>query len=82
MTSLAPALNILARIMVGYGFLFLVPMAWAWQLDAPALLDVWLQSMAITQGLGLLLWLLTRSFHRELMPRDGFVLRCPAGAGH
>jgi trk system potassium uptake protein TrkH len=74
MTSLAPALNILARIMVGYSFLFLVPMAWAWQLDAPALLNVWLQSMASTLGLGLVLWLLTHRHHRELMPRDGFVL--------
>lgn len=74
MTSLAPALNILARIMVGYAMLFLVPMAWAWQLDAPALLDVWWQSMAITLGLGLVLWLLTHRYHRELMPRDGFVL--------
>jgi trk system potassium uptake protein TrkH len=74
MTSLAPALNILARIMVGYSFLFLVPMAWAWQLDAPALLNVWLQSMASTLGCGLVLWLLTHRHHRELMPRDGFVL--------
>lgn len=74
MTSLAPALNILARIMVGYALLFLVPMAWAWQLDAPALLDVWLQSMAITLGCGLVLWFLTHRHHRELMPRDGFVL--------
>ncbi|MDD3936559.1 TrkH family potassium uptake protein [Rhodoferax sp.] len=74
MTSLAPALNILARIMVGYALLFLVPMAWAWQLDPPALLGVWWQSMAITLGFGLLLWLLTHRFHRELMPRDGFLL--------
>jgi trk system potassium uptake protein TrkH len=74
MSSLAPALNILARIMVGYSFLFLVPMAWAWHLDAPALMDVWLQSMALTLGLGLMLWLFTKRYHRELMPRDGFLL--------
>lgn len=74
MSSLAPALNILARIMVGYSFLFLVPMAWAWQLDAPDLTDVWLQSMVLTLGLGLMLWLFTHRFHRELMPRDGFLL--------
>jgi len=74
MTSLAPALNILARIMVGFSFMFLVPMAWAWQLDAPAMLEIWLQSMAMTLFLGLTLWLLTNRFQRELMPRDGFLL--------
>ncbi|MBE0473717.1 TrkH family potassium uptake protein [Rhodoferax sp.] len=74
MSSLAPVFNILARILVGYSFLFLVPMAWAWQLDAPALLDVWLQSMAVTLALALMLWLLTSRFQRELLPRDGFLL--------
>ncbi|MDP2680735.1 MAG: potassium transporter TrkG [Rhodoferax sp.] len=74
MSSLAPVFNILARIMVGYAALLLVPMAWAWQLDAPAMVDVWLYSMAITLVLGLTLWLLTSRFHRELMPRDGFLL--------
>jgi len=74
MSSLAPVFNILARIMVGYAALLLVPMAWAWQLDAPVMVDVWLYSMAITLVLGLTLWLLTSRFHRELMPRDGFLL--------
>src|SRR3989339_688126 len=74
MSSLAPVFNILARIMVGYAALLLVPMAWAWQLDAPAMVDVWLYSMAITLVLGLTLWLLTSRFHRELMPRDVFLL--------
>lgn len=74
MSSLAPVLNILARIMVGYSFMFLVPMAWAWVLDSATLVDVWLQGMALTSGAGLLLWLLTSRFHRELLPRDGFLL--------
>lgn len=74
MSSLAPVFNILARIMVGYAFLFLVPMAWAWALDSAALVEVWLQSMAVTLALGLTLWLLTSRFQRELLPRDGFLL--------
>lgn len=74
MTSLAPVLNILARVMVGYAGMFLVPMAWAWHLDNPALVWVWLQSMALTAGAGLLIWLATARFHRELMARDGFLL--------
>ncbi len=74
MSSLAPIFNILARILVGYALLFLVPMAWAWQLDAPALRVVWLQSMVITLALGLTLWLSTARYQRELLPRDGFLL--------
>jgi len=74
MSSLAPVFNILSRILVGYAFLFLVPMAWAWQMDAMALLAVWVQSMAVTLVFGLTLWLLTSRFQRELMPRDGFLL--------
>ncbi|PKO61954.1 MAG: potassium transporter Trk [Betaproteobacteria bacterium HGW-Betaproteobacteria-18] len=74
MSSLAPVFNILARIMVGYSFLFLVPMAWAWALDSTALVDVWLHGMAITSGVGLIVWLATARFQRELLPRDGFLL--------
>jgi len=74
MSSLAPVFNILARILVGYSFLFLVPMAWDWALDGAALVDVWLNGMALTSGVGLMLWLVTARFQRELMPRDGFLL--------
>ena len=74
MSSLAPVLNILARIMVGYSFLFLVPMGWAWSHDGAAHVDVWLHGMALTSGVGLLLWLATSRYHRELLPRDGFLL--------
>jgi len=74
MSHLAPVFNILARIMVGYSLMFLVPMAWAWQLDSAALVQVWLNSLALTSCAGLLLWLGTARFQRELMPRDGFLL--------
>ncbi len=74
MASLAPVLNILARIMVGFSLMFLVPMAWDWLLDDGAMHDVWLQSLALTLVVALLLGLLTSRSHRELLPRDGFLL--------
>ena len=64
----------LGRVIVAFSPAFLVPMAWAWHLDNPALVWVWLQSMALTAGAGLLIWLATARFHRELMARDGFLL--------
>lgn len=74
MASLAPVLNILARIMVGFSLMFLVPMAWDALLDDGAMHEVWLQSMALTLVAALSLGLLTSRFHRELLPRDGFLL--------
>ncbi|MBA3059004.1 MAG: TrkH family potassium uptake protein [Gammaproteobacteria bacterium] len=74
MLTLTPVLNILARIMVGFSFLFLVPLLWAWALDQSHLRDIWFQGLVITFSAGVLLWLATRRFQRELMPRDGFLL--------
>jgi len=74
MTGLAPVLNVLARIIVGFAFMFLVPLAWAWWQDDVALRDVWLTGMALTLGAGTLILLLTRRQRRELQPRDGFLL--------
>ncbi len=74
MTSLVPVLNVLARVMVGFAFMFLVPLAWAWALDAVALREVWLKCMALTLGVGVLMLLLTTKHRRELQPRDGFLL--------
>jgi trk system potassium uptake protein TrkH len=60
--------------MVGFAFMFLVPLAWAWSLDAVALREIWLKCMALTLGVGVLILLLTTKHRRELQPRDGFLL--------
>jgi trk system potassium uptake protein TrkH len=74
MTSFAPVLNVLARVMLGFSLMFLVPLAWAWALDNVALREVWLQCMALTLGVGVAMLLLTTKHRRELQPRDGFLL--------
>ena len=74
MSGFAPVLNVLARILLGFGLMFLVPMAWAWGLDAAALRDVWLLGMVLTLAVGALTLVLTSSQKRELQPRDGFLL--------
>jgi trk system potassium uptake protein TrkH len=74
MSGFAPVLNVLARILLGFGLMFLVPMAWAWALDQPSLRDVWLLGMLLTLGMGALTLFLTSRHKRELQPRDGFLL--------
>ena len=74
MTGIAPVLNVLARIMLGFSAFFLVPLGWAWSLDHFMLRNVWLQGMGLTFGAGVLILLLTSRSRRELMPRDGFLL--------
>ena len=74
MSGFAPVLNVLARILLGFGLMFLVPMAWAWALDAPELRDVWLTGMLLTLAAGSLTLFLTSHSKRELQPRDGFLL--------
>ncbi len=43
-----PALALLARILMAFSLAFLVPLAWAWAEDAPALRQVWAASGALT----------------------------------
>ena len=74
MSYFAPVLNVLARIQLGFGLMFLVPMGWAWALDAASLRDVWLLGMLLTLGVGALTLFLTSQHKRELQPRDGFLL--------
>ena len=69
-----PALALLARILMAFSLAFLVPLAWAWAEDAPALRQVWAASGALTLLSGWLLWLATRRHRRELQARDGFLL--------
>jgi trk system potassium uptake protein len=74
MSGFLPVLNVLARIILGFSLLFLVPLGWATMLDHERLSDIWLQGMGLTLGAGMLLLLLTRHYRQELMPRDGFLL--------
>ena len=74
MTDLAPVFNLLARIMVGFAMMFLVPLAWALALDNAEMRNVWLIGLASTLGAGLLIFVLTSRSKRELMSRDGFLL--------
>ena len=74
MDFFVPVLNVLARIMVGYSAMFLIPLAWAVALDPVSVQVIWLQAMALSLTLGLTLWALTQRKRRELQPRDGFLL--------
>lgn len=74
MSGFAPVLNVLARILLGFGLMFLVPLAWAWGLDATELRDVWLLGMLLTLAAGALTLVFTSNQKRELQPRDGFLL--------
>jgi trk system potassium uptake protein len=72
--TLLPALAIFSRILIGFSPTFLVPLAWAWFLDAHHHLLVWEAGFALSLGSGVALWLLTRHHSRELQARDGFLL--------
>ena len=74
MSMFLPALALLSRILMAFSLTFLVPLAWAWAEDAPALREVWAASGALTLVSGWLLWLATRRHRRELQARDGFLL--------
>ena len=74
MNYFAPVLNVLARIMVGYSAMFLIPLAWGLALDPAEMQEVWLDSIALSLALGLVLWVVTQRQRRELQPRDGFLL--------
>lgn len=74
MNGLAPVLNVLATILVGFSLMFLVPLGWALSLDHSDLNGIWATGMALTLVAGLSMMVLTRRHKRELQPRDGFLL--------
>ena len=74
MYSLLPVLAIFSRILLAFSPAFLVPLAWAWFLDAQQQVIVWALGFGFTAASGLVLWQLTRPYRRELMPKDGFLL--------
>jgi trk system potassium uptake protein TrkH len=72
--SFLPVLSVFSRILLAFAPAFLVPLAWAWFLDARHHALVWAYGFAITAASGLLLWHFTRQHRRELQTRDGFLL--------
>ncbi|GAB4397282.1 MAG: potassium transporter TrkG [Rhodoferax sp.] len=74
MAFFGPVLSVFSRIVIAFSVMFLMPLAWAWQLDDASLRAVWLKGLGLTLALGLLLALLTKNHRRELAVRDGFLL--------
>ena len=74
MHSFLPVLSVFSRVLLAFAPAFLVPLAWAWFLDAHHHAMVWAYGFALTASSGLLLWQLTKRHRRELQTRDGFLL--------
>ncbi|MDP2263520.1 MAG: potassium transporter TrkG [Hydrogenophaga sp.] len=74
MYSLLPVLSVFSRILLAFSSAFLVPLAWAWFLDAHHHTTIWAVSFTITAASGLGLLLATNRYRRELMAKDGFLL--------
>lgn len=73
MNSILPVANILGRLMIVFGVVYLIPITGSVIFDDGLVWD-FLQAMGITVGAGLLMFLATRRYYRELRPRDGFLL--------
>lgn len=74
MHSFLPVLSVFSRVLLAFAPAFLVPLAWAWFLDAHHHALVWAYGFALTAASGLLLWQCTKRHRRELQTRDGFLL--------
>ncbi len=72
--SLLPVLAVFSRALLAFAPAFLVPLVWAWFLDARHHALVWAYGFGFTVVCGLLLDLATRRFRRELQAKDGFLL--------
>jgi trk system potassium uptake protein len=71
--SLFPLLNVLGASVAIFAITMLAPLAVAFFRDEAALI-AYDTAFLITFVFGALLWLATRRFKRELLPRDGFLL--------
>ncbi len=65
--------NVLGKMILVFGFTMLIPLGLAFWLEDGARV-VFQESILITIGCGLFLWLVTRRYKRELQIRDGFLL--------
>ena len=73
MNRLFAVINVLGIVILIFGFTLLVPLGLSLWLNDTAQF-VYYKSAAITIALGLLMWIATRSYKRELQVRDGFLL--------
>lgn len=68
-----PIMNVLGPIIIGFSFSMLIPLAISlWKEDGAH--TGFELTFCITFVTGFFMWLLTRRFKRELIPRDGFLL--------
>jgi trk system potassium uptake protein TrkH len=74
MDSLHPVLAVLARVLGGFAFAFLVPLLWAIGFGEIAAARVWAAGFVATLAAGWGLGWAVHRRHRELQPRDGFLL--------
>lgn len=74
MDHVFPVLAVLARIVGGFAFAFLVPAAWALGLGELEQARVWAVGGLLTLAAGWLVGWALRDHRRELQPRDGFLL--------
>ncbi|HEX3139258.1 MAG TPA: potassium transporter TrkG, partial [Rhizobacter sp.] len=73
MYSLLPVVAIVGFMVMAFSLTMAVPLAFAW-VGGDAALRAHAVSMAVTFASGGAIWLATRRFKRELLPRDGFLL--------
>jgi trk system potassium uptake protein TrkH len=71
--TLAPVLNVLGAVIAIFALTMVLPLAVAFIAGERASQDYDL-AIAATFGSGAAMWLATRPFRRELLPRDGFLL--------
>ena len=73
MNRLFRVANVLGKMILVFGFAMLVPLFWSvWMNDGAQ--TVFGKSVLITVGGGLILWLSTFGYKRELQTKDGFLL--------
>lgn len=73
MSRLFVVVNVLGKMVLIFGLTMLIPLSLAlWFSDGAQF--VFEKSILITMGCGLLMWLATRRYKRELQTRDGFLL--------
>jgi len=75
-----PVFRVWSLFLMIFGATMLLPLALSWRLDDGAL-PTFASGMALTFGAGLILWLATREFRRELSTRDGFLMISLVWAG-
>lgn len=73
MSRLFAVVNVLGQMVLVFGLTMLIPLGLAlWGNDGARF--AFEESILITMGCGLLMWLATRRYKRELQTRDGFLL--------